>query len=539
VTSPSSTPAPKATVSETRLAEVIACLALATDLATGQPLEHGLRRTLLAVWLGQHLGLDDAELSTVYYVALLGSVGCTLESAAFANFFRDDIALGEEIVLRDPTSRATMAAFLLRRAGEGQSPLQRAQKLVTMAMAGPRESQIVCRDVALQLGDMLDIGAEIRESLGQCHEHWDGKGGPRSLKGEAISLATRIFLVVHDAEIYHRVGGIEASIAVLRQRNGRRYDPRIVAGFCDVAAALLARLQTEGTWEAVLAEEPAPVRLLAAAGLDDIALTVANFVDMRSAYTVGHSPRVASLAEAAAQRLGLQEPDVTSVRRAGLLHDLGRSGVPVAFWDKPGPLTDDEWERMKRHPALTEVVLARSSALGPLGTLAGLHHERLDGSGYRAISAASLPLTARLLAVADAYETRLEARPHREAMTRNAAAQYVLGLAREGRLDGDVVSAVLAAAGQSQQTGRRANPAGLSDREVEVLCLAVRGLSNKQIAATLFLSPKTVGHHLQHIYDKLGVSTRVGATLFALHHGLVAETADGFQTSRPPPAIRK
>ena len=136
------------------------------------------------------------------------------------------------------------------------------------------------------------------------------------------------------------------------------------------------------------------------------------------------------------------------------------------------------------------------------------------------MSAASLPMTARLLSVADAYQSRLEPRPHREAMTPEAAAQDILRLSRDGCLDGDVVLAVLAVAGQAQQSKRRDNPAGLSDREVDVLGLAIRGLSNKQIAEVLFVSPKTVGHHIQHIYDKIGVSTRVGATLFALNHGL-------------------
>jgi HD-GYP domain-containing protein (c-di-GMP phosphodiesterase class II) len=316
---------------------------------------------------------------------------------------------------------------------------------------------------------------------------------------------------------------MEAATAVVRQRSGRRYDPLIATRFCDRAQGLYARLQSEAVWDAALAAEPAPVRLLAPRELDEMALTVANFVDLRSGYTVGHSPRVATLAVSAAQRLGLPEAEVTSVRRAGLLHDLGRAGVPVALWDKRSALTADEWERMKRHPSLTELVLARSIALGHPGTLAGLHHERLDGSGYRGLSAASLPLTARLLAVADAYQARLEPRPHREIMAPEAAAQDVLRHSREGRLDGDVVLAVLAAAGQAGQSRRRDNPAGLSDREVDVLRLAIRGPSNKQIAEVLVVSSKTVGHHLQHIYDKIGVSTRVGATLFALQHGLVAD----------------
>jgi HD-GYP domain-containing protein (c-di-GMP phosphodiesterase class II) len=284
------------------------------------------------------------------------------------------------------------------------------------------------------------------------------------------------------------------------------------------------RLQTESAWDGVLAAEPPPLRLLSPADFDDVAHKVANFVDMRSAYTVGHSPRVAVLAESAAQLLGLPRAESTTVRQAGLLHDLGRAGVPVTIWNKSAGLAPEEKQRILRHPSLTELVLARSSAYGHLGLLAGLHHERLDGSGYRGITAASLPVTARLLAAADAYQTKLEPRPYREAMRPEDAAEDLLRQARAGRLDRDVVDAILAAAGQKSAPTKRQLPAGLSEREVEVLSFAVRGLSNRQIADALVVSPKTVGHHLENIYSKIGVSTRVGATLFALQHRLFEST---------------
>jgi HD-GYP domain-containing protein (c-di-GMP phosphodiesterase class II) len=261
--------------------------------------------------------------------------------------------------------------------------------------------------------------------------------------------------------------------------------------------------------------------MLAPAEFDDVLHKVANFVDMRSPYTVGHSPAVAALAEATARRLGLSDSEARSLRQAGLLHDLGRAGVPVSSWNKAEPLSDEERERMRRHPSLTELVLSRSTALGHLGTLAGLHHERLDGSGYRGISAASLPVTAHILMAADCYQTKLEQRPYREPLAPEAAAAELIDLARAGKLDRDVVEALLYAAGKPSSPAKRLLPAGLSEREAEVLSLAVRGLSNRQIADALVVSPKTVGHHLESIYSKIGVSTRVGATLFALQHGLI------------------
>ena len=371
---------------------------------------------------------------------------------------------------------------------------------------------------------MIAIGREVREGTAQCHEQWDGKGGPRGLRREQLSLAARVFHVAHFAELFNRVGGLDVALRVVRQRAGKQFDPHVVESFGRVGPPLLRRLDATAAWDAVLAAEPPPIRWLSDEAFDRIAQAIANFVDMRSPFTLGHSVGVAALAETAARGLELSEPEARALRQAGLLHDLGRTGVPVAIWNKTGPLTAQDWERVKRHPALTELVLARSAALGHLGTLAGLHHERLDGSGYRRVHASFLPLAAQVLAAADTYRTRIERRPHRAALAPAVAADALRTEARAGRFDSRAVEAVLAAAGHiAPRATTREWPAGLSQREVEVLRLAIRGLSNRQIADTLVVSPKTVGHHIQHIYDKIGVSTRVGATLFALHHGLIED----------------
>lgn len=509
---------------EVRLAEVVASLTLATDLATGQPLEHGLRRTLLAIWLGEALGLSDEDLSTTFYVALLGSVGCILEGAAFADYVRDEIDLRREMVMLDSSKSLQVAAFFLRKTGEGDMPFRRLRKFMTVS----RQSQSVCRDVALQVGGLLDLGSEVRGALGQCDEHWNGSGSGLGLKGEEIHLAARLFILCHDVEVFSRAGGVEAAVAVVKERAGRVYDPRLAEGFLAVGAALVGRMQAVSAWEAVLDAEPEPVRRLSAPEFDDVARKIANFVDIRCPYTLGHSSGVAFFAEGAARALELSAAEAVQIRQAGLLHDLGRAGVAVSLWNKKGALSDEEWERMKRHPSLTELVLARSTSLGPLGTLSGLHHEKLDGSGYRGITASSLPVAARVLAVADTYQSKLEPRPHREALSKEQAAVELRREAERGLLDKDVVEAVLSFAGHPAPAPVRTLPASLSEREAEVLRLAVRGMSNREIAATLVLSVKTVGHHIESIYAKIGVSTRVGATLFAVQHGLMEE--------RSPPA---
>jgi putative nucleotidyltransferase with HDIG domain len=246
-------------------------------------------------------------------------------------------------------------------------------------------------------------------------------------------------------------------------------------------------------------------------------------VDLKLPFTRGHSSGVAALAEAAARGLGLAEADAVAVRRAGLLHDLGRVAVPNGVWEKPGPLTHGEWEQVRLHPYHSERILACSPVLAPLAPLAGMHHERQDGSGYhRQAAGAMVPLGARLLAAADAYHAMTEVRPHRPALDPAAAAERVRAEAAAGRLDPDAAGAVLLAAGHARSAPRRAWPAGLSDREVEVLRLIARGASYRAVARDLSISPKTAEHHIGHIYDKIGVSSRAAAAMFAMEHDLLA-----------------
>ena len=196
--------------------------------------------------------------------------------------------------------------------------------------------------------------------------------------------------------------------------------------------------------------------------------------------------------------------------------------VPSGLWDRPGPLRDSEWELVRLHAYHGERVLARSPRLAPLGALAGAHHERLDGSGYhRGSDGARLPAEARLLAAADCYQAMTSARPHRERLSLERAAAELQAQVRAGRLDSAAVQAVLTVAGHTGKAGSRAFPAGLSDREAQVLALLARGHSNRQIASQLGITPKTAGHHVEHLYAKIGVSTRAAAALFALEHGLL------------------
>ena len=510
-----------------RLAELMAALSLATDLGMGQPLEWALCSCVLAVRLGDALGFSQEELREIYYQALLRYIGCNAETHMLAAIAGDEIALRTDFATVDNGSLPQVLGMMarhIRQANAGASRLDLAQAIVRGLVASARDTPDFFRghcEVAQRLAARLGFGERIVHALGQLYARWDGKGIP-ALRGEAIAPAVRVVTLAQDAITFYRLGGVDAALAVARRRKGGAYDPAMVERFCQAAPALLAGLEDEPSWEAVLAIEPGPRLYLTEAQLDTACQAIADFADIKSPYTLGHSTGVAALAAEAARRCGLPADDVVAIRRAGLLHDIGRVGVSAGIWGKPGPLSSREWEQVRLHPYHTERILARPPALARLGALAALHHERLDGSGYhRAAPASILTPSARILAAADAYRAMTELRPHRPARSAEDAAAELRREAHTGRLDSDAVAGVLAAAGHSARPNRRALVAGLSAREIEVLRLLAHGHSIKQIAATLTISSKTADNHIQHIYAKIGVSTRAGATLFAMENDLL------------------
>ena len=513
-----------------RLAELIAALSLALDLGLGQPMEYFLRSCLLAVRLGEALGLGERDLADIYYLALLRYAGCTAETPTAAAILDDDLAAYRWLIVLDQARPAALAGTVARNVGRGAAPLRRAHRIARALATMPRKTREVhaahC-EVAQSLAEQVGFSQAISAALGQMFERWDGKGQPRGTKGEAIVLPVRIVQLAADAELFGRLGGGDAAIVMARQRAGSAHDPWLVERFCRVAPQIMREPDTSSAWDAVLAAEPGPRPCVSAAQLDAAARAIGNVVDLKAPCLSGHSSGVGDLAAAAAKHCGLPVDEVAAVRRAGLLHDLGRIGVSAAIWNKPGPLTEGEWERVRLHPYYTERVLARSKALAGLGALAALHHERLDGSGYhRGVPGSLLPPGARIIAVADVYHALTEPRPYRPAYPSEAAAAEVRRQVRAGGLDGEAANAVLAAAGHHTRAVHRGRVAGLSDREVVVLRLVARGLSNRQMAEHLSISPRTVHHHIEHIYDKIGVSTRASATYFAMQHDLLGDLDD-------------
>ncbi|MEM7797897.1 MAG: HD domain-containing phosphohydrolase [Chloroflexota bacterium] len=508
-----------------RLAELMASFSFAIDLGMGQPLEWVMRTCLLGLELSKRLGLSPKEGREVYYLSLLQHIGCTSAASWQAELFGNELKMGRVLTL-DTQNPLEAFPAIIQMAGQGQPLLDRMRYLGRALSAGTAAkdelSRIQC-EVAGNLADRLSFNAEMLQALNQIFERWDGHGQTEQLKGEEIAISVRVVHLAHDASTLHIQTDADTAISVIEKRAGKLYDPSIAEAFLQDAPSILSQLEIESSWQALLAAEPKPHTWLSEAQFDDALLAVADFADLKSPYFGGHSRGVAILAETAARQCGLPDEDAIVLRRAALIHDLGRVGVSSSIWNKEGGLTEVEWEQVRLHPYLTERILVRSEKMKPLVDLAILHHERLDGSGYhRRLPGGMLSLPARILATADAYHTMTEPRPHRFALPPDEAAKKLRQLEKEGQFDSVAVDAVLGAAGHQVQQPRNAAPGGLSKREIEVLRFVARGYSNPEIADELIISKKTVGHHVQHIYNKIGVSTRAGATLFAMQQNLLS-----------------
>ena len=509
-----------------RAAEVIGALSLATDLGTGQPLEHALRSAVLAVRLGELTGASNEELANAYYVALLHASGCTSNGHEAIQVYDDDIAHRAAFFLIDATNPAEVLAFYRSNIGVGKPPAVR-EALVqdALANAGPRarEGFATMCEVAQRFAGWLDLGPSVQAPLEYVFARWDGRGFPDT-SGDALPVAIRLLHVARDISLFLSASGPAEARDVIERRSGAAYDPRLadaaVASFGD----LIADLDEARMWQQAMDSEPAPQLSITGERLDAAFMAIAALTDLKTPWLREHSTGVAELAEAAAWRMNMPAETVTMVRRAALAHDVGRVGVSNAIWEKPGPLGFGEWERVRLHPHFSERAFSQSETLAPVGVLAGSHHERLDGSGYHRGSAAQgLGQPARILAAADCYAAMREARPYREALDEPAAETELLREAKEGRLDPDAVDAVLSAAGHRPQPRVRDVPGGLTERELEVLRVLVRGASNQAIAERLGISARTVGHHVQHVYQKVGVRSRAAATVWAYENDLVSQ----------------
>ncbi len=513
--------------SEVRLAELVAALSLATDLGLGQPQEHVLRQTVIATRVAALVGLSDEDQAATFYVSLLAWVGCVADSHELARWFGDDTKLRADSYAVDRTG-LPMLRFLLGHLETDGPALQRLTFAGRFLTGGIREAMgsLVghCQTTG-EIADRLDLPGDVRRCLLQTFERWDGKGVPEGLAGEGVAPVMRVVQIANETEVFSRIGGAQAAMTMLRERSGSAFDPNMVDQCCRNIDAILGDLATVDAWDVVIDGCSGLDRRLGDEQLTAVLAVFADYADLKSPWFLGHSRAAASLAAEAARRAGLGIPEATLVERAGLVARLGGIGVSAGIWDKPGPLSAIERERVRTVPYLTERVLSHQPRLAEIGALAGMTHERMDGSGYpRGLSGGAIPVRARLLAAADVYQALSEERPQRPGLRRPEREAVLQEEVAAGRLDGAAAAAVLSAAGH--QVRRRAPlVAGLTGREVEVLALLVRGWPNKRIATHLSISTGTVGTHVEHIYAKIGVTTRGAAAMFAMRHGLVDATA--------------
>jgi HD-GYP domain-containing protein (c-di-GMP phosphodiesterase class II) len=482
-------------MAEARLAELVAALSLGIDLGFGQPMEHVLRQCLISLRIADRLGLDESQRADVYYTALLINVGCHSDAHEQAKWFGDDFW---KAIKYDHEPRSLrMAASGLRFLGAGHPPLHRFRLGLEFVVSGHREVDGMIEShsqIARLLGEQLSLPHGVLDALAGSYERWDGRGWPGDLRGDQVPLPARIAQFAEYVEVANRVDGIDGATRLARQRRGKQFDPQVVDALVQDAAAVLPPSDEASSWRAVVDAEPGLSVRLDDERFDRALEAIASFIDLKSPYFLGHARAVADLAAEAI-------PDeAVLVRRAGLVHDWGRLGVSNAILDKRGSLGAGEWERLRLQGYITERMLQQSEALAPLAPSA-------------------LPAqVARMLAAANAYQAMREPRPHREALQPDRAAAEL----RSGPFDRDAVETVLAAAGH-RVARRREGPNGLTPREVEVLRLLARGLSNKEIAQRLSISPKTVGNHAEHIYAKIHAQSRAAAAFFAMQQGLLPE----------------
>jgi HD-GYP domain-containing protein (c-di-GMP phosphodiesterase class II) len=505
-----------------RLSELVAALSLMSDFGLGQPMEHVLRSCLIALRLADGIGLDERTRSETYWVTLLATV-CTGESFELAQVFGDDVAFRAGIYHAGPSQLAQMF-YVFGRAGYRRSAATRVRSTAGIIGSGGRSVEgmflnhcAVTRELARRFG--LDPG--VGDALSRTFARWDGKGVPRGVASEQVPVSVRLMQVADFVEVHHRLRGVEGATEMVRGHAGRLFWPEVAKLFLTSPEEILADLD-DSTWDRVVAAEPLPRPPLDEDQLEATLEVMADIADLKSPWFSGHSRGVADLASRAVRAAGMPGRDVVTTRRAGLLHDLGRTAIANSIWDRRKPLTEGDRERIRLHAYYTERMLRRPVALAGLAAIASSDHERLDGSGYhRGARGSNIPLLGRYLAAADVYHALLEDRPHRPAWTAKDAAAQVRAEARAGRLDGAAVDVVLGEAGH-RRSGAASAPAGLTPREVEVLVLAARGATTRQVARTLGITPKTAGNHIERIYAKIGATSRSTATLFAMQHGMLA-----------------
>lgn len=528
-----------------RAIDFLGALSLMADMALGLTAGHGVRATYIGMCIGRGLTLQSDEQSDLFYAALLTDAGCTAWASQAAA-----VILGNEIEARrnlffftDPTDPRDLLKWIARYLAAGERVGIRLRRVVDFTVRGRQFMieglQNTC-DVAARFAGRLGRSAGVQDALRFAFERWDGSG-PGGKRRDAIPLISRITYASIFLEVFHGLDGREAAIELARARRGKDLDPRVIDAFLHLAGqeSFWEGLESDAIWTHVREMEPdMPPRYFNAERLEDAASAFGDFADLKSFYTAGHARRVADVAETIAMTLDMPAESRATIRLAGLLHDIGLVAVPSFVLHKPEErVSEAEREIMRLHPYHAERILARAPAFAQAVPIVAAHHERLDGSGYfRGLRHSQVPVGAQIVAVVDRFDELTHAAPGREALAADNALEI---MHREGddAFNAQALSALADwachAPAQTSEADRGVKasvhtecapawPLGLTDREVEVLRILATGASRQGMASMLCVSEHTIRHHLEHIYAKIGVRTRVEATLFAIEHALLS-----------------
>lgn len=407
-----------------RVSSILSALSYALDLTEGHPRGHAARTCLIGMALGRAIGLPPQAQQDLFYALLLKDAGCSSNAERiFQAFGGDDQAAKRGAWEQDWRTLRGKASYALKFAEPGGSLGARLKKLLALATGGRALGrsiyQIRCERGA-EIAQALGFSDATAHAIRSMDEHWDGGGYPAGLKGPDIPTLARIVGVAQVAEIFAEQDGPEAALAVVRERRGRWFDPDLVSAFAGVAAdsSLWQRVASAELDREVAADEPHAMQFAVdQERLDQIATAFAWVVDAKSPFTYHHSERVAEIATSMAEHFGLSKAECVRVKRAGLLHDIGKLAVPNRILDKAGPLTANEWEVVRLHPYYSYQILERVPVFGEFAFDASAHHERMDGRGYhRNLSSNQLSLSARILATADKFDALSADRPYRAGM---------------------------------------------------------------------------------------------------------------------------
>ncbi len=409
-----------------RVAEVLSALSFALDLTEGQPPGHAVRSCVIGMRLAQEIGLPLESQSDLYYALLMKDAGCSSNASAMMRILgSDDIAGKRDAVSIDWTRMGWESVqYALSHVKTGAPFLERVRALFQTAVNRKQNAKLLnqmrCErgaDIARKIG----LSKATAEAIQSLNEHWNGLGQPEGLCKEQIPLLSRIMNIAQVADLFYSLHGDSdqaSAVEIVRRRKGRWFDPDLVRAFCSLAARTALWADIENAPTRVIELEPRGMILEANdSTLNNICLAFADVIDAKSPFTYRHSNGVAEAAVAIAQTLSLSDDEVVLVRRAALLHDIGKLSVPNTILDKPDKLTNEEWTTVQKHPYYSREILRRVPGFVKLSEIAGSHHEKLDGSGYfRRMTAESLPLHARILVVADIYDALAAKRPYRDAL---------------------------------------------------------------------------------------------------------------------------